>query len=186
MFDGVKASERSIRLGNGVSHGIDELLGRFGRPDHDSVPLFLGRDSSCPKCSRNFGRAVSHLDDHTTSARAQIGDWTGSPDGAVGDDDDIVSNTLDLFEQMRGEQYVDLELGADLSDECEHVVSLNRIETIGRLIEENDGWPVGDRLRELHALSLTGRHRANRPSALLPETNKPERVARSGGRFPAR
>ena len=68
LFDGVQASERSVRRGDSISHGVDELLSWFGRPDHDSAPLFFGRDSSCPKCSRNFDRAIGDLDDHTTSA----------------------------------------------------------------------------------------------------------------------
>ena len=63
--------------------------------------------------------------------------------------------------------------------EGQHVVALQRVEPVGRLVEQHELRVVGDRPGELHALPLPGRHRADRPESLLPETDLPERVVRA-------
>ena len=76
------------------------------------------------------------------------------------------------------------ELAADPPDQRQHVVALKRVEPVGRLVEEHELGIVDDRPRELHALPLAGRHRADRPEPLLAEADLPERVVRALDRRP--
>ena len=88
-----------------------------------------------------------------------------------------VADPLDLLEQVRRQDDVDAELGADPADEREHVVALHGIEAVGGLVEQHEGRVVGDGLGQLHPLALAGRHGADRAEPLLAQTDLPERVA---------
>ncbi len=99
-------------------------------------------------------------------------------DLAALDDHHRVADPLDLLEMMGRDDDVHPELGADAPDEIEHLRSLHRVEPVRRLVEEHELGVVSDRRCKLYALSLPGRHRPNRPEALLPEPDEPERVVR--------
>ena len=57
------------------------------------------------------------------------------------------------------------------------------VEAVGRFIEHDQARIGGDRLGELHALTLAGRHRAERPEALLAEADQVQRIAGSAACF---
>ena len=70
------------------------------------------------------------------------------------------------------------ELGADPTDEIEHLRPLHRVEPVGRLVEQDELGVVRDRGGELDPLPLAGGHRPDRTEALLAEADQPERVVR--------
>ena len=70
------------------------------------------------------------------------------------------------------------ELGADATDEGEHLRPLHRVEPVGRLVEEDELGIVGDRRGELDPLALARGHQPDRTEALLAETDQPQRVVR--------
>ena len=100
-------------------------------------------------------------------------------DLAALDDHDRVADPLDLLEVVRRDDDVQPELGPDAADEVEHGRPLERVEPVGRLVEEDELGIVRDRGGELHALALAGRHRPHRPEALLAEADEPERLVRA-------
>ena len=63
----------------------------------------------------------------------------------------------------------------------EHVVALDRVEALGGLVEQHQHGVVDDRLRQLHPLALTGRHRADRSHPLLAQADLPQHVAGPAG-----
>ena len=81
---------------------------------------------------------------------------------------DVVADALDLFEEVTREEDIDAVLGADLTDQGQHFVALDGIETVGRFVEQHERRIGGDRLGELHPLALTGRHGAERPKRSSP------------------
>ena len=99
--------------------------------------------------------------------------------GTLGDEssrierDDVVADALDLFEKVTREEDIDAVLGADLTDQGQHLVALDGIETVGGFIEQHERGIGGDRLGELHPLALTGRHGAERPKAFFAEADEP-------------
>ena len=87
---------------------------------------------------------------------------------------------------MRREHDVDRVLGTDLSDQGEHLVALHRVESVGRFVEEDQTWVGGDRLGELDALTLPGRHRAEGTEPFLAEADQPQCIARPAAGLVAR
>ena len=126
-------------------------------------------------------RFAVDVDHHAVSDAAQLVDRSVGGDHAVAQDHHRVADPLDLLEQVRREQHVDPELGAAATDQLEHLVALDGIEAVGRLVEQHELRIVGDRLGELDALALAGRHRADRTEALLAEPDRPERAAGAVG-----
>ena len=59
----------------------------------------------------------------------------------------------------------------------EHLVALDRVEPVGRLVEHDQARVRRDRLGELDPLALTGRHRAERSEPFLTEPDEVQRVA---------
>ena len=99
----------------------------------------------------------------------------------LAEDDGVVADPLDLLEQVRRQDDVDAELGADPADEGQHVVALHRVEPVGGLVEQHEVRVVGDGLGQLHPLALAGRHGADGPEALLAQADLPEGVAGPAG-----
>ena len=97
-------------------------------------------------------------------------------DLAALDDHDAVADPLDLLEMVGRHDDVHPELGADATDEVEHLRPLHRVEPVGRLVEEDDLGVVRDRGGKLHALPLSRGHRPDRTEALLTQADQPERV----------
>src|SRR4029079_10489990 len=68
------------------------------------------------------------------------------------DRDEVLADTFDLAEQVRGDQHRDAEFSSGTSDQGHHVLATRGIEPVSRLVEEEQLWIVDERLRELHAL----------------------------------
>ncbi len=66
-------------------------------------------------------------------------------------------------------------------DQLQHGVALDRIEPVGRLVEEDQVGGVGDGLSQLDPLALAGGHRAQRPEPLLAEPDQEQGVGRTFG-----
>ena len=146
--------------------------------------------TSKPSAAKQLGqlaRAVVDDDDEPLeSPRRSSLSAPGPHDRAAAEDHDGVADPLGLLEVVGRDHDVHPELGADPPDQREHVVALERVEPVGRLVEEDELGVVDDRAGELHALPLAGRHRADRPEPLLAEADLPERVVRALDRGPAR
>ena len=99
-------------------------------------------------------------------------------DLAALDDHDRVADALGLLEVVRRQEDVHPELRPDAADKGEHLGALHRIEPVRGLVEQHELGIVRDGGRELHALPLPGRHRADRPKALFAQPNEPESVVR--------
>jgi hypothetical protein len=95
------------------------------------------------------------------------------------EDDDRIADPLDLLQLVGRDDEVDAELGSDAPDQAQHVVALERIEPVRRLVEEHEARIVRDRRGELDSLALAGGHRADRAEALLSEADVPERIVRA-------
>ena len=119
------------------------------------------------------------LDEQPRVALAQLRERPRADHPAGLEDHDRVADPLDLLEVVRRDDDVDAELGADPPDQGEHVVALDGVEPVGRLVEQDERRVVRDRRRQLHALPLPGRHRPDGPEPLLAEPDLPERVARA-------
>ena len=74
------------------------------------------------------------------------------------------------------------EVGADVVDQRQHVLSLRRIESVGRLVEQQQLGVVDDGLGQLDPLALAGAHGADRTEPLLAQpTSHRASLARDGG-----
>ena len=67
-------------------------------------------------------------------------------------DDHVVAGVLDVGQQMRREDQVDVLVVAEIADELEHLVAALGIHPVRRLVEEQQIGIVHERLRELDAL----------------------------------
>ena len=131
-----------------------------------------------------LGRPVVDDDDQPLRVAAKLAQAPRPHDRAAAEDHHRVADPLCLLEMMGRDHDVHPELAPDPPDQGEHVVALERVEPVGRLVEEHELRIVDDRSRELHALPLAGRHRADRTEALLAEAHLPERVVRALDRRP--
>ena len=83
--------------------------------------------------------------------------------GPCGDDlplvhhDHVVAGELDVGQQVRREDQVDVLVVAEIADELEHLVAPLRVHAVGRLVEEQQVGIVDERLRQLDALLHAGR-----------------------------
>ena len=119
-------------------------------------------------------------------AAAELAEDPRAHHGAVAEDHHRVADLLGLLQVVRRDHDVHAELGADPPDQRQHVVALERVEAVGRLVEQDEGGIVNDCSGELHALALAGRHRPDRPEPLLPEPDLPECIVRALDRSPPR
>ncbi len=94
-----------------------------------------------------------------------------------GEDDGGVAGPFHLLQQVRREHDVHPELRADAPDQGQHLVTLERVEPVGRLVQQQQRRVVGQGGGQLDPLALTGRHGADRPLALLTEAHQPQGVA---------
>ena len=77
-------------------------------------------------------------------------------------------------------------VGSDPAHEREHVVALDRVEAVGRLVQQDQLRVVHQGLSKLDALALAGRHRADGSEALLAEADLEQDLARPHHRRPVR
>ena len=80
-------------------------------------------------------------------------------------------------------QHVNTKLVGHTSDEAQHLFALHRIEAVGRLVEQYQGWIRCDCLGELDSLALARRHRADGAQALLSETELEQHIAGAARRL---
>ncbi len=71
------------------------------------------------------------------------------------------------------------EVGSDASHQREHVVALDRVEAVGRLVEQDQLRVVHQRLGQLDPLALAGRHRADGTEPLLAKADLEQDLARA-------
>ena len=107
----------------------------------------------------------------------------GAQQLAAVDDDDVVAGALQLAEQVRGDQDRDAEVGVDAADQAEHLVAADRVEAVGRLVQEDQLRVVDQGLGELDALLHAGRVAADGAVALLVQADVAQGVrgALAGG-----
>jgi hypothetical protein len=148
------------------------------------VPVGSHGHAPVPQRRHQGARLPGHVDHDLVGAAADLVEATGGGDRAPGQDDDPVAHPLDLLEEVGGQHHVDAELGADAPDERQHLVPLDGVEPVGRLVEEQERRVVGEGGGQLDPLALPGRHRAHRPEPLLAQPHVPERVAGPGHRLP--
>ena len=148
--------------------------------------MFVDFEATGTKGAGEFSGTIGDLHDHATTTRPQLRDRPGGPHGTVGNDHNVVGDSFDLLEQVRRQEHIDLELGADSPDECEHVIALHWIEAVGWFVQQDDRRPMCNRLRELHSLALPRGHRAHGPRAFLAQPDEPQRITRSSGRLSTR
>ena len=97
----------------------------------------------------------------------------------------VIADPLDLAEQVRGDHDRDAEVGADPVDQRQHRVAADRVQAVGRLVEQDQPRVVDEGLGQLHALLHAGGEAADLPVALLVQTDVAQRVRgvfRRGGR----
>ena len=86
-----------------------------------------------------LGRPVVDDDDEPLGVpAAQLAEDPCPHDRAVAEDHDRVADLLRLLEVVRRDDDVHAELGADPPDQRQHVVALERVEPIGRLVEQDE------------------------------------------------
>ena len=157
--------------------------------DHDRRPKRIDRDVQ--PCRREISDQVVdrtvNLDHNWDAERWCIGSAKRSAVGhdMVRNDYDPVARSLDLIEKVRRNDDAQSEFVAAPVNEVQHLVALNGVESVRRLIEEDQLRVMDDRLRELDPLLLAGRHGAARPCSLFAEADFVQRIARSSrGRSP--
>ena len=156
------------RIANCVVDGVIAVEQEHGAVDRHGEPA-RGQDRRQLVCF------PVHLDHEPGRAAANVGERPRVDDLSTLDDHDPVADPLHLLEVMGRDDDVHAELGADATDEIEHLRPLHRVEPVGRLVEEHDLRVVGDRGGKLHALALPRGHRPNGAEALT-EADEPERV----------
>ena len=93
--------------------------------------------------------------------------------------DDVVAGVLDVGQQVRRQDQVDVLVVAEIADELEHLVAPLRIHAVGRLVEEQQIGIVHERLRQLDALLHAGRVGLDVAVARLAEADVVEHLVRA-------
>jgi len=97
-----------------------------------------------------------------------------------------VADAFDLAQEVAGDDDRDPELGAGPLHQREHLVATGRVEAVGRFVEQQQSWPVDERLGELDPLLHPGRVPADRAVALFVEPDVPQHLGRAFARRGAR
>ena len=118
--------------------------------------------------------AFLDLDREDAGPLGERAEWGGTQEPPGIDRDEEVADTLDLAEQVAGDDDGDPELGPGPSDQREHLVATGRIEAVGRLVEQEQARAVDQRLGQLDPLLHPGRVAADRPVALLVQADVAE------------
>ncbi len=150
-----------------------QALGPDGVADHGS-----GRDQ-CRAERRSAVRAavgVRDLDRQRGRGLGELIRGRGPQQLAAVDDDDMITGALQLTEEVGGHQDGDPEVGVDAADQAEHLVPADRVQTVGRLVQEHQLRVVHQRLGQLHPLLHTGRVAAHGAIALLVEADMTQGV----------
>ena len=152
------------------------------------VVVAAGRPrAACPTGSRRRARpaaqgggelvgALGDLDRDQLAGCGEVGGGGRAQQPAAVDDDDVVAGALQLAEQVRGDQDRDAEVGVDAADQAEHLVAADRVEAVGRLVEQDQLRVVDQGLGELDPLLHAGRVAADGAVALLVEADVAQRV----------
>jgi hypothetical protein len=83
----------------------------------------------------------------------------------------VIARVLDIGQEVRGENQVDVLVVSEIANQLEHLVTTLRVHPIRRLVEKEEIGVVDERLRELDALLHTGRVRFDVPVARFPEAD---------------
>lgn len=162
---------------------------RIGATDSQAGQVSVHLETHAPQVPLDGvdrSRSVVDLDefDGDRGSVADEGIETSVSDEASGiEGDDVVTDALDLLEAVARKQHVDAEFFADLANQRQHLVALDGIEPVGRLIEQHEGRVGCNGLGQLDPLALPGRHGAEWPEPFLAEADQPQRVACSALRL---
>ena len=125
-----------VQIGDGVANGVERAV--VVAIDEEPRVVDGGTGRRVRSSSLDERRRVAvDLDCHTVPDAAELVDRPVGGDHAVAEDHDRVADPFDLLEQVRRQQHVDAELGAAAPDQLEHLVALHGIETVGRLVEQD-------------------------------------------------
>ena len=175
MAVGREAPDPEAEIGHGIPDGVVHAV----RPRNaDQIAVLDDIEAAAAQERCELGRPFVDDDREALRVASQLTQAPGPYDRPRSEDHDVIADPLRLLEVVRRDHDVHLELAPDPADQRQHVVALERIEAVGRLVEENEGGIVHDRSGELHALPLPRRHRPDRPESLLAEPDLPESVVR--------
>lgn len=126
---------------------------------------------------------VGDLDREGRGDLGEVAGGAGAQQLAAVDDHDVVAGPLQLAEEVGGDQDGDAEVGVDAADQAEHLVAPDRVEAVGRLVEEDQLGVVDESLGQLDALLHARGVAADGAVALLVEPDVAQGV---GGALPGR
>ncbi len=176
---------RASRGGDSRDHSVEQLVVGGTRHREREVEPSDGQAAldELPFDRLDRARMVGQVDQLDLDAAERTGEFghRALRDESAGvERHDVVADPFDLFEHVRRQHHVDPELAVDVDDDAQHLVALDRVESVGRFVEHDQARVGGDRLGELDPLALSGRHRAECPEAFFAETDEIQRVAGAG------
>jgi len=126
-----------------------------------------------------IGNALHAQLEHAPTRSLERGNRTCCGNAALVEHDDVVARVLDVGQQVRRENQVDLLVMRDIANQLEHLVAPFRIHAVGGLVEEQQAGIVDQRLRQLDALLHTGRVLLDVAIARFTETDVVEHFVRA-------
>ena len=172
---------RAARAGGARARGPRPHPGRRrgdrSAGDEDHVAGNLGLEPAGAEPRDELLVAAVDLDEQPLGALAQLDERPGADHPAGVEDHDRVADPLDLLEVVRRDDDVDPELGADPADQGEHVVALDGVEPVGRLVEQDER---AGRARSPRPASPAGAARSTscRRAGSAPRRARPARARR--------
>ena len=171
----LEPSQADSEIGDGVPNGV---VGRLPRCRGRCTPSVDGHVEAARR------------EDATASSSARSSTSTTSPSGPrrgprasrrdelpALDDHDCVADLLRLLEEVAREEDVQPN-SVPMRRMSASTPSADRVEAVGRLVEEDELGIVGDRCGKLDALALARGIVADRTEALLAELDEPQRLVR--------
>ena len=158
---------------------------------HVAVALRTNHDACCRGVDHGAVKACGrHRGDERCRIRDSLGaqdvgfvglrrEWTGERHGAAAHHYDGIAGAANVIEDVRGDQYADVEVARDAADDVEHLGALRGVEAIGGLIENNQLGCVDERLCQLDALAHAQRKTTDHARALLLKADREKYLRRS-------
>src|SRR6185437_5825618 len=160
-----EAVQRQPELGY---HVADHVIGGIPlEPDQQGPFIRPGREAAPGQLGRQLPPALVDLDREHLADPGEAGHRVGAQQPAALQRHHVVTDSLDLPQQVRGDHDGDAELPADPGDQVEHRPPAARVEAGGRLVEQQQPRVTDQRLGQLDPLLHPGRIGADQPVPLL-------------------